>query len=126
MIGLVCLYILSAHAPRTWQSDGVFVQEYPLFGLAITELRSSLYKPSLKAKHRRCLRYPIRPFSTELRRQALGGHQRCHWEKFRDNSTLSIRALSSLDGGLDLNLPANLEEFDYASSSLALDLRLGL
>ncbi|PON32569.1 Zinc finger transcription factor [Parasponia andersonii] len=58
--------------------------------------------------------------------QALGGHKRCHWEKFGDDSTLSIRALSSINGGLDLNLPANLEEFDYASSSLALDLRLGL
>ncbi|PON93725.1 Zinc finger transcription factor [Trema orientale] len=59
--------------------------------------------------------------------QALGGHKRCHWEKFGDEySTLSIRALSSVNGGLDLNLPANLEEFDYASSSLALDLRLGL
>ena len=60
--------------------------------------------------------------------QALGGHKRCHWEKFEDDpeAPLSIRALSSINGGLDLNFPATLEEFDYSSSSLTLDLRLGL
>lgn len=59
--------------------------------------------------------------------QALGGHKRCHWEKYGDDSPLSIRALSSVvNGGLDLNLPAALEEFDYSSIGPTLDLRLGL
>lgn len=49
--------------------------------------------------------------------QALGGHKRCHWEKGEGFS------------GLDLNLPAPLEDgssSSYASSGMTLDLRLGL
>ncbi|XP_062175923.1 zinc finger protein ZAT3-like [Alnus glutinosa] len=56
----------------------------------------------------------LRVFSTG---QALGGHKRCHWEKGEGFS------------GLDLNLPAPMEDgssSSYSSSGLTLDLRLGL
>ncbi|KAK6946530.1 hypothetical protein RJ641_014074 [Dillenia turbinata] len=66
--------------------------------------------------------------------QALGGHKRCHWEK-GETSSLTTLALAGfqhygfMDGGcgLDLNLPAPLEEDDSSySADLSLDLRLGI
>ncbi|GMI70559.1 DUO1-ACTIVATED ZINC FINGER 2 [Hibiscus trionum] len=59
--------------------------------------------------------------------QALGGHKRCHWEKGDDtslNQGLNLLAAKE-DCGLDLNLPAPIEN-DSSSSSLPLDLRLSL
>ncbi|KAJ0010753.1 zinc finger protein ZAT3 [Pistacia vera] len=56
--------------------------------------------------------------------QALGGHKRCHWEKCDDPS--QNQGLNNL---LDLNLPAPVEDDSASSSyssSLTLDLRLGL
>ncbi|KAI3447889.1 hypothetical protein Pfo_004554 [Paulownia fortunei] len=49
--------------------------------------------------------------------QALGGHMRCHWEKVDEPSRVF---------GFDLNLAAPVQDDDDSSSSLALDLRLGL
>ncbi|KAE8690708.1 hypothetical protein F3Y22_tig00110893pilonHSYRG00352 [Hibiscus syriacus] len=63
--------------------------------------------------------------------QALGGHKRCHWEKGDDDTSLN-QGLNLLapkeEYGLDLNLPAPLENHSSSSysSSLALDLRLSL
>ncbi|XVE94001.1 hypothetical protein REPUB_Repub01dG0242700 [Reevesia pubescens] len=63
--------------------------------------------------------------------QALGGHKRCHWEK--GDETISLNQGLNLlatrqDCGLDLNLPAPVENDSSSSycSGLALDLRLGL
>ncbi|XP_062086397.1 zinc finger protein ZAT3 [Humulus lupulus] len=81
--------------------------------------------------------------------QALGGHKRCHWEKFGEedyycspllspssnNGGLSSSMNNINGGGLDLNLPpppadaaaSTMEELDYSSSTtVTLDLRLGL
>ncbi|XP_057963948.1 zinc finger protein ZAT3-like, partial [Malania oleifera] len=68
--------------------------------------------------------------------QALGGHKRCHWERGEDPSMghgLNVFApKDGLFGGLDLNMPAPLEEEEddesssYCSSGLSLDLRLGI
>ncbi|KAJ8767067.1 hypothetical protein K2173_012582 [Erythroxylum novogranatense] len=60
--------------------------------------------------------------------QALGGHKRSHWEKGEEASSSSM--LQGLNegiscGGLDLNLPAPVED-DSFSSRLTLDLRLAL
>ncbi|KAK4561988.1 hypothetical protein RGQ29_004726, partial [Quercus rubra] len=53
--------------------------------------------------------------------QALGGHKRCHWEKGEEGVTTC---------GLDLNMPAPMEDGSSSSytstSGLTLDLRLGL
>ncbi|KAM4089573.1 hypothetical protein ACB094_07G163300 [Castanea mollissima] len=53
--------------------------------------------------------------------QALGGHKRCHWEKGDEGVTTC---------GLDLNMPAPMEDGSSSSytstSGLTLDLRLGL
>ncbi|KAK6916813.1 hypothetical protein RJ641_019674 [Dillenia turbinata] len=67
--------------------------------------------------------------------QALGGHKRCHWEK-GETSSMTALALAGFqhyglrDGscGLDLNLPAPLEEDSSSSYStdLSLELRLGI
>ncbi|XWS67621.1 hypothetical protein CRYUN_Cryun04dG0021500 [Craigia yunnanensis] len=62
--------------------------------------------------------------------QALGGHKRCHWEKGDErslNQGLNLLATRQ-DSGLDLNLPAPVENDSSSpfSSGLALDLRLGL
>ncbi|XWS40288.1 hypothetical protein CRYUN_Cryun18bG0127700 [Craigia yunnanensis] len=62
--------------------------------------------------------------------QALGGHMRCHWEKGDEtslNKGLNLLAARE-DCGLDLNLPAPVENDSSSSysSGLALDLRLGL
>ncbi|XP_022762254.1 zinc finger protein ZAT3-like [Durio zibethinus] len=61
--------------------------------------------------------------------QALGGHKRCHWEKGDEtslNQGLDLVAARE-DCGLDLNLPAPVENDSSSfSSGLALDLRLGL
>ncbi|OMO92017.1 Zinc finger, C2H2-like protein [Corchorus olitorius] len=61
--------------------------------------------------------------------QALGGHKRCHWEKADEtslNQGLNLLATRG-DCGLDLNLPAAAAPVENdSSSSLALDLRLGL
>ncbi|KAL6346934.1 hypothetical protein AAG906_003051 [Vitis piasezkii] len=67
--------------------------------------------------------------------QALGGHKRCHWER-GDEPPSSLSSLPQglnpfapkAGFGLDLNLPAPLEDDSYCShsSNLALDLRLGL
>ncbi|KAL1370389.1 hypothetical protein HN51_000655 [Arachis hypogaea] len=57
--------------------------------------------------------------------QALGGHKRCHWEKAEidetDGSTSTLLPV-------DLNLPAPIDQHYYhcSSSTLTLDLRLGL
>ncbi|GKV24192.1 hypothetical protein SLEP1_g33831 [Rubroshorea leprosula] len=59
--------------------------------------------------------------------QALGGHKRCHWEKV-DEASLNqgLNLLAAKEGfGLDLNLPAPVEEGSSFSSGLPLDLRLG-
>ncbi|XP_059643736.1 zinc finger protein ZAT3-like [Cornus florida] len=58
--------------------------------------------------------------------QALGGHKRCHWEKGDEPS--SSFATRGEGCGLDLNLPAPIEDHSSCSysSGLALDLRLGL
>ncbi|KAF7127855.1 hypothetical protein RHSIM_Rhsim11G0197100 [Rhododendron simsii] len=72
--------------------------------------------------------------------QALGGHKRCHWERGDEpSSSLLITATQGLNpfgttrvgcgcGGLDLNLPAPVEDDSLSShsSGQALDLRLGL
>lgn len=63
--------------------------------------------------------------------QALGGHKRCHWEKGDEPSgvTQDLNPYSGKEGrGLDLNLPAPVEDDSSCSYStgLALDLRLGL
>ncbi|GFY94500.1 C2H2-like zinc finger protein [Actinidia rufa] len=73
----------------------------------------------------------LRIFSSS---QALGGHKRCHWDRGDEPSISLTQGLSSLatkEGcGLDLNLPAPIEDdslSSYSSSSgMALDLRLGL
>ncbi|KAL3505207.1 hypothetical protein ACH5RR_035048 [Cinchona calisaya] len=64
--------------------------------------------------------------------QALGGHKRCHWEKGDEPSGLTTQDLNGFSAkegcGLDLNLPAPVEDYDSScsySSGLALDLRLG-
>ncbi|XWS55182.1 hypothetical protein CRYUN_Cryun10bG0152700 [Craigia yunnanensis] len=62
--------------------------------------------------------------------QALGGHKRCHWEKGDETSLNQGLNLSAAreDCGLDLNLPAPVENGSSSSysSGLALDLRLSL
>ncbi|KAE8698773.1 hypothetical protein F3Y22_tig00110597pilonHSYRG00819 [Hibiscus syriacus] len=63
--------------------------------------------------------------------QALGGHKRCHWEKGDDETSLNqgLNLLAAKqDCGLDLNLPAPVENDSSPSysSTLALDLRLSL
>ncbi|KAJ9704624.1 hypothetical protein PVL29_002940 [Vitis rotundifolia] len=67
--------------------------------------------------------------------QALGGHKRCHWERGDEPPSSSSSLPQGLNPfapkagfGLDLNLPAPLEDDSYCShsSNLALDLRLGL
>ncbi|XP_057493278.1 zinc finger protein ZAT3-like [Actinidia eriantha] len=67
--------------------------------------------------------------------QALGGHKRCHWERGDEPSISLTQGLSSLatkEGcGLDLNLPAPIEDDSLScssssSSGMALDLRLSL
>ncbi|EEF35229.1 hypothetical protein RCOM_0512620 [Ricinus communis] len=75
----------------------------------------------------------LRVFSTG---QALGGHKRCHWEKGEEaSSSMNYRSgLNSIvyaakeNCGLDLNLPAPVEDESSSSysSGLTLDLRLGL
>ncbi|GAV60131.1 zf-C2H2_6 domain-containing protein [Cephalotus follicularis] len=63
--------------------------------------------------------------------QALGGHKRCHWEKC-DEPSLSqgLNNYAAKEGcGLDLNLPAPVDDDESSSSyssCLFLDLRLGL
>ncbi|KAA8535928.1 hypothetical protein F0562_028406 [Nyssa sinensis] len=61
--------------------------------------------------------------------QALGGHKRCHWEKGDESSSLTqgLNPFATKEGcGLDLNLPAPVEDDSSCSysSGLALDLRL--
>ncbi|KAJ8765150.1 hypothetical protein K2173_010641 [Erythroxylum novogranatense] len=61
--------------------------------------------------------------------QALGGHKRCHFEKGEEASSSSMfqgDIVASNNKGLDLNLPAPVEDDDALSSCLTLDLRLGL
>ncbi|CAK7329088.1 unnamed protein product [Dovyalis caffra] len=66
--------------------------------------------------------------------QALGGHKRCHWEKGEEtslsmNNQEGLHLLTAKEGcGLDLNLPAPMENESSSSysSGLTLDLRLGL
>nr|TKS02769.1 zinc finger family protein [Populus alba] len=64
--------------------------------------------------------------------QALGGHMRCHWEKGEENSSSmnqGLHFLTAKEGcGLDLNLPAPMEDESSSSysSGLTLDLRLCL
>ncbi|XP_043815437.1 zinc finger protein ZAT3 isoform X2 [Manihot esculenta] len=65
--------------------------------------------------------------------QALGGHKRCHWEKGEETLSSSMNqggvlATKEEASGLDLNLPAPLEDESSSSYSLdlAVDLRLGL
>ncbi|KAG5248172.1 zinc finger protein [Salix suchowensis] len=65
--------------------------------------------------------------------QALGGHKRCHWEKGEEISASmnqgGLHFLKEKGGcGLDLNLPAPMEDesSSFYSSGLTLDLRLGL
>lgn len=59
--------------------------------------------------------------------QALGGHKRCHWDRGD-----VIDQPKVFNGGLDLNLPAPMEDYDFSSSSYSslglsnLDLRLTL
>ncbi|KAJ7967076.1 Zinc finger protein [Quillaja saponaria] len=67
--------------------------------------------------------------------QALGGHKRCHWEK-GDNEASVSQGISNTSPfaatkegcGLDLNLPAPVQDDSCSSysSALTLDLRLGL
>ncbi|CAK9153907.1 unnamed protein product [Ilex paraguariensis] len=62
--------------------------------------------------------------------QALGGHKRCHWEKVDEPSELSqgLTPFITNEGcGLDLNLPAPVEDDSSLSysSGCSLDLRLG-
>lgn len=65
--------------------------------------------------------------------QALGGHKRCHWEKGEETLSSSMNQggfeMKEEEAcGLDLNLPAPVEDESSSSYSLdlALDLRLGL
>ncbi|XP_077226527.1 zinc finger protein ZAT2-like [Tasmannia lanceolata] len=56
--------------------------------------------------------------------QALGGHKRFHWEK---GDEYGLSCSSTTKGcGLDLNLPAPVENEESSSSDLVLDLRLGI